>query len=385
MADILNVLAAPQTKAAGKSANPGAGQTQDGMFGGMLSARMDQAREAEPNPEPAAASVNPAAAPAKASSTEESTTDTPALPVEVPPGAQSGGESMLLMPLMLPVTGVPLPAMPGAFRSPGPLPPPPPLPLTAEAAATPAATDTLDGQDLPLTERSSAAVEPPLRAISGFSTTAPEPSANLPSTQNFLPDNEIPVLSATTERATPESIMPLGLDRPPAPFPVIDQSAQAARHLGQFEQTARMPEPRVQVAVDAPVRSPAFATEFSEKIVWMTGRQTQLADISLNPPQLGAIEVRLSLNGGEAGAQFFSANASVRDAIESALPKLREMLAQAGINLGDSHVRDEAFAQREQGELQQFGNPGQRSEPLFTSVPHPVTSRSGAGLVDLYA
>jgi flagellar hook-length control protein FliK len=100
---------------------------------------------------------------------------------------------------------------------------------------------------------------------------------------------------------------------------------------------------------------------------------------------LGAIEVRLSLNGGEAGAQFFSANAAVRDAIESALPKLREMLAQAGINLGDSHVRDEAFARRESGDTPQFGGNGKRGESELSSVTHSVASRSGMGLVDLYA
>ena len=383
MADILNVLAAPQTPSAGKSANPGSGQTQDSTFGGMLSARMDEAREAESSPDPAAESATPAAASAKPPSTGERAIDTPALPAEVPPAVQAGTESQLLMQLMVPVTGVSLPAMPGAPRSLGSL--PPPLPLSAQAAATPAATDTLDGQDLPLTERSPSTAEAPLRSIAGFSTTAPVPAANFQSTQNSLPGNEGTVLSATAVMEATESIDLTGLDHPPAPLPVIDQSAQAARHLGQFEQTARVPEPRVQVAVDAPVRSPAFATEFSEKIVWMTGRQTQLADISLNPPQLGAIEVRLSLNGGEAGAQFFSANASVRDAIESALPKLREMLAQAGINLGDSHVRDEAFAQREPGESRQFGNNGQRSESAFTSVSHPVVSRSGIGLVDLYA
>ncbi len=381
MADILTVLAAPQAQTAGKSPNAASGQAQDGGFGGLLSARIEETTEAATTPNEAKESKGAATAPAQESEPEAA----PVVEAEAAPAVQPGTESLLMMPLMLPQAGIPVAPMPVAPKAVSGA----ALPLVTQSlAATPAAVDGEEGQDLPLTARAPSPSEPPLRSLPGLfaATQAPAGSASASQTSQYPQDGAAgEALSASALMATAEPIVPSSVDRPPVPLPAIDQTAQAARHLGQFEQTARVPESRVQVAVDAPVRSPAFASEFSEKIVWMTGRQTQLADISLNPPQLGAIEVRLSLHGGEAGAQFFSANAAVRDAIESAMPKLREMLAQAGINLGDSHVRDEAFARRESGDAQQYGGNARRGDSEFTNVPHSVVSRSGLGLVDLYA
>lgn len=153
-----------------------------------------------------------------------------------------------------------------------------------------------------------------------------------------------------------------------------------------FEHVMRQAESRLHVPVDAPVRSPAFAAELGEKIVWLAGRQGQVAELSLNPPQMGAVEVRLSLSGGEAGAQFFSANPAVREAIEAALPRLRELMAQAGINLGEAQVRDEAFMQgRSSGTPGREGIAGTPGEAGVASEPSAGTARTrGIGLVDLY-
>jgi flagellar hook-length control protein FliK len=157
----------------------------------------------------------------------------------------------------------------------------------------------------------------------------------------------------------------------------------AGRQIGHFEQLARAPETRLQAAIEAPVRSQGFPAEFSEKIVWLVGRQSQVAELSLNPPQLGSLEVRLSLSGNEAGAQFYSPNPVVRDAIEAALPRLRELMAQAGLALGDAQVHDEAFAQREaEGGARGEVDSGEAKAPLVSAGG--VAARAGLGLVDLY-
>jgi flagellar hook-length control protein FliK len=153
-----------------------------------------------------------------------------------------------------------------------------------------------------------------------------------------------------------------------------------------FEHVMRQAENRLHLSVDTPVRSPAFATELGEKVVWLAGRQGQVAELSLNPPQMGAVEVRLSLSGGEAGAQFFSASPAVREAIEAALPKLRELMAQAGINLGEAQVRDEAFMQdRSSGAPGREGVAVAPREAGVASEPGAGAVRTrGIGLVDLY-
>jgi len=148
-----------------------------------------------------------------------------------------------------------------------------------------------------------------------------------------------------------------------------------------FEVQTRQIDGRLNVAVEAPLRSPAFAGELAEKIVWLAGRHAQFAELSLNPPHLGSLEIRLSLSGGDAVAQFFSANASVRDALETAMPRLRELMAQAGINLGEAQVRDEAFARGEAA----------HAEPRVAAAPQAAEELAaraqpmrGMGLVDLY-
>ncbi len=153
-----------------------------------------------------------------------------------------------------------------------------------------------------------------------------------------------------------------------------------------FEQALRQAEAKVNVAIEAPVRSAAFAAELSDKVVWLAGRQGQFADLSLNPPQMGSLEVRLTLSGGDASAQFFSPNPAVREAIDAALPKLRELMSQAGINLGEAEVRDQAFARREQADLprQAAAQDGDVAANQAALAGIGMVRSSGLGLVDLY-
>lgn len=96
-----------------------------------------------------------------------------------------------------------------------------------------------------------------------------------------------------------------------------------------------------QMQVTAPVTQPAWADEFSQKITWLSTQKNQSAELHLNPPQLGPLDVVLKVNGDQATAMFSSPHAAVREAIEQALPKLREMMAESGIMLGNAMVSDQ--------------------------------------------
>lgn len=146
---------------------------------------------------------------------------------------------------------------------------------------------------------------------------------------------------------------------------------------------------RVTAQIAAPLASTEWRAELGDKITWMVGRQAQSAEIVLNPPSLGSIEVRLSLSltGNEAGAQFFSANATVRDAIEAAFPRLRELMAGAGINLGEASVSGQAFAdQQARAQVEQENAGASESPGSNATVGEILASGTGrlAGLVDLY-
>lgn len=97
--------------------------------------------------------------------------------------------------------------------------------------------------------------------------------------------------------------------------------------------------------VDLPVGQPKWGGEFAQKVVWLSSQQHQVAEIHLNPAHLGPVEVMLSITQDQATAQFSSPHLAVREAIEQALPRLREMMAENGITLGNVMVGSDSFQQ----------------------------------------
>jgi flagellar hook-length control protein FliK len=151
-----------------------------------------------------------------------------------------------------------------------------------------------------------------------------------------------------------------------------------------------------QIPVATPVGAEGWNHEIGEKVTWMVNRQTTHADLVLNPPQLGRIEVSLSMNGDQASATFVSANPAVRDALENAMPHLREVLQGAGISLGQTQVGAESFQQsangRESGDNSSRGNTndnraGDASDNGLATAGSASTRwlKRGNGLVDTFA
>lgn len=142
--------------------------------------------------------------------------------------------------------------------------------------------------------------------------------------------------------------------------------------------------------VATPLQDREWAGEFGQKVVWMASNDRQLAQLTLNPPQLGPIEISLNISNDQATAAFVSPHAEVREAIENALPRLREMLAGAGIELGQAHVGAESFQQQADGRQatprgDRAGTPGIETESRLASESVRTANRSGSGLVDTFA
>jgi flagellar hook-length control protein FliK len=121
----------------------------------------------------------------------------------------------------------------------------------------------------------------------------------------------------------------------------------------------------------------------------MADKDAQVAELHINPPDLGPVEVRLHLSGDEASVQFTSAHAEVRSAIESSIARLREAMAQAGIQLGDASVSAESFRQQTAHHSGSgAGRPGYRAaaEPGERAWSRtPIAEGVRRGLVDLFA
>lgn len=86
------------------------------------------------------------------------------------------------------------------------------------------------------------------------------------------------------------------------------------------------------------IGSAGWDNALGQKVLWMVSNQQQVAELNLDPPDLGPLQVTLSINNDQASATFVSQHADVRQALEAALPRLKEMMAESGINLGDATV-----------------------------------------------
>jgi flagellar hook-length control protein FliK len=130
----------------------------------------------------------------------------------------------------------------------------------------------------------------------------------------------------------------------------------------------------------------------SQRVLWMVSHQHQTAELNLNPPDLGPLQVVLSVNSDQASAAFVSQNPEVRQALEAALPRLKEMMAESGINLGNATVSDQGSRQQGDFERQNSARSHYRQEesritPAGTSLgmSRGTADIRGHQLVDTFA
>lgn len=138
-----------------------------------------------------------------------------------------------------------------------------------------------------------------------------------------------------------------------------------------------------------PLGSTAWQDDLNQQVIALVRRGDQQMDMQLNPADLGPLSISLNVSEGGIQAQFQSAHASVRSAVEQALPQLQVALAAQGLTLGEASVNDGASRQA-MGEQPRRESPGTsntaHTEPAREPAAAPQTEQVaslGAG-VDLY-
>jgi flagellar hook-length control protein FliK len=109
--------------------------------------------------------------------------------------------------------------------------------------------------------------------------------------------------------------------------------------------------------ISPPLNSSAWDKAVGQKVIWMVGASMQSAELTLNPPDLGPLQIVLNVTNDQANATFISAHPDVREALEASLPKLRQMMDDAGVQLSGFSVNAEASNQRQQGREFRQTNP----------------------------
>ncbi len=150
---------------------------------------------------------------------------------------------------------------------------------------------------------------------------------------------------------------------------------------------ATTPAAPVQMHVPTPLDHPAWGQALGQKLVWMVADKQHVAELHVNPPHLGPLDIKLTVDGNETTAVFTSPYAEVRQVLEAALPRLREVLADSGIMLGNASVtadspRDQSSFSSPKQKFTGSSNGAQADEGEPARVAHPLRGR---GMVDLFA
>lgn len=100
-----------------------------------------------------------------------------------------------------------------------------------------------------------------------------------------------------------------------------------------------------------PPNNPDWSGIVGDRVQWMANQNIQQAQIRLNPPELGMLEVRINIGQDQqTHISFSSPHSQVRDALESSVPRLREMFGDNGLTLGDVDVSQHSMAEQQQSQ-----------------------------------
>ncbi|WP_301655261.1 flagellar hook-length control protein FliK, partial [Stenotrophomonas sepilia] len=173
-----------------------------------------------------------------------------------------------------------------------------------------------------------AATAAPVAADGKPAATSPEDATALPLPEMILPGKR-------AERGEGSDVAALGdrtsvplLHAPPA---AAVQDLKAALATGNAIFNGE-PTPKPVLGDDG------FDQAIGARLGWLADQKIGHAHIRLSPDDLGPVDVRLQLNGDKVHASFSSPHVDVRQALESSLPRLRELLGEQGFQLAHADV-----------------------------------------------
>lgn len=106
------------------------------------------------------------------------------------------------------------------------------------------------------------------------------------------------------------------------------------------------------------VFKPEGQQQLAEKVRWMINGRNTAAEIRFDPPELGSMQIKINMSGETAAVSFTVQSAGAKEALDQALPKLRDILQEQGIELGQSSVQQESQGRSEQEPQQQHAANG---------------------------
>lgn len=171
----------------------------------------------------------------------------------------------------------------------------------------------------------------------------------------------------------------------------LEQTEKMEQGLERFQQSAFEQARQTQQYID--LFTPKAPQQLRDQVALMYHKKEQFAQLRLDPPELGRLNVRLQVNSEQqASVVFVVASPQAREAVEQAMPRLREMLEEQGIQLADADVREDSSAashtnQEEQGAAGQHAT-GHSTDEILNAETQPQVEnyyiKAPTGQIDYY-
>jgi len=93
-----------------------------------------------------------------------------------------------------------------------------------------------------------------------------------------------------------------------------------------------------------------FTNAVKEKVMVMINQKINQLEIRLDPAELGSMHVKLNLQNEQAAVSFIVQNSQAKEALEQNMHKLKDMLSESGVDVGESSIEQQDQSAGEQGE-----------------------------------
>lgn len=223
-------------------------------------------------------------------------------------------------------------------------------------AATAANTNDLNtlGTNVATNVSAATAIDPSL--------TADSPSRAEISAGFLLKDAKLAV-TLDAQQDSQVAALSSGSEETGSEFKPVEFKAVSSLHSLATPATQRQDIPQVQLSLRQGVETQnqmqemiqRFSPVMKQQLVTMVSQGIQQAEIRLDPPELGHMLVKVQVHGDQTQVQFHVTQSQTRDVVEQAIPRLRELLQEQGMQLADSHVSQGDQGQRREGGFGEAG------------------------------
>jgi flagellar hook-length control protein FliK len=119
------------------------------------------------------------------------------------------------------------------------------------------------------------------------------------------------------------------------------------------------------VPIESKVGTPRWTRDIHQSVSMLVQSRTSVAELRLTPADMGPIQIRIDFSEKQPSVSISVQQADTRNALDAALPRLRDMMAESGITLGGAGVEQHGRPSDTPGDQARFAWQGrEQAAPL---------------------